>query len=100
MKKQEQIFITGQIGAANDSIVIARNLLTSQLERMLGKKTHTFKKYDIYVTDEEYCTREQIKSCNKDLVTFLDGSTMNIGDIGTDDLYAIVSFTYDELTEK
>lgn len=92
--------VVDKIAKANDAISEARKALTEALARMLENKTHTFKTYDVYVTDEENCTREQIKSCDRDAVYFQDGSSLEIGEIGTDDLHSVVDMVHSELTEQ
>lgn len=100
MKKAELQALGVSMEVANNSITSARKVLSTVLSKMLGDKKHTFKTYDVYVTDEENCSREQIKSCDKDSVYFNDGSSLDIGEIGTDDLNSVVDFVRSELMEK
>jgi hypothetical protein len=93
-------YAVDKISAANDAISNARLNLTQAIQRMLDNKTHTFKTYDVYVTDEEEGTRNQVKSVNKDEVTFHDGSTMEFGNMGTDDIHSVADMLCAELTEN
>jgi hypothetical protein len=92
--------VAKKIEQANEAISKARLALSQALEQMLGENTHTFKTYDVYVTDEEECERLKVKSCNKDEVELMDGSTIEIGSIPTDDLHNVVDMLHSELTEK
>ena len=96
--KQEELKALGiSMEVANNSITSARTVLSTVLSKMLGNKKHTFKQFDVYVTDEENCSRELIKSCDKDAVYFHDGSSLEIGEIGTDDLHNVVDMVRSEL---
>ena len=96
--KQEELKALGvSMEVANNSIASARTVLSTVLSKMLGDKKHTFKQFDVYVTDEENCSRELITSCDKDAVYFTDGSSLEIGEIGTDDLHNVVDMVRSEL---
>lgn len=97
MKKEDLKAIGTDLEVANKSIELARITLSKALSKMLGDTSHTFKIYDVYVTDEEECTRLLVKSCDKDAVYFYDGSSLEIGEVGTDDLHGIVDMVRTEL---
>ena len=91
--------ISQKIAAANEAISKARLALSQALEQLIGEKTHTFHTYDVYVTDEENGTRDRVKCCTKDAVEFDDGTTMDVGNIPTDDLHSVVDMLHSELKE-
>ena len=86
---EKRIFIS-ELEKANSRIADARKILMETLTDVLGEKIHNYKKYTPYVTDEEECDRLEAISINKDEVTLVDGSTMDIGDVGTDDLHSLI----------
>ena len=79
-----------ELEKANSRIADARKILMETISEFLGDTSHTFKNYTPYLTDEEECDRQKAISINKDIVTCEDGSTMEIGDVGTDDLHSLV----------
>lgn len=86
---EKRIFLS-ELEKANSRIADARKILMETLTDVLGEKIHNYKKYTQYVTDEEECDRLEAISINKEVVTLVDGSKMDIGDVGTDDLHSLV----------
>jgi len=50
-----------------------------------------------FITDEEECTRLKAKSTSKDQITLSDDTVISVGDVGTDDLIALVESVNNEL---
>lgn len=86
---EKRIFLS-ELEKANSRIADARKILIETLTNVLGEKKHNYKKYTPFVTDEEECDRLEAISINKDEVTLVDSSTMDIGGVGTDDLHSLV----------
>lgn len=86
---EKRIFLS-ELEKANSRIADARKILLETLADVLGEKKHNYKKHTPYVTDEVECERLEAISINKDEVTLEDGSTMDIGGVGTDDLHSLL----------
>jgi hypothetical protein len=84
---------------ANDKIGDIRLMVMQELERLLPVgKIHTFSDTaGLCVNDEEESTRLQVLSVDKHEVTLEDNSTMDLGDIGTDDLLTVLDTLDTEL---
>jgi hypothetical protein len=88
---------------ANDKIVDIRLVVMQELERLLPVgKVHTFNPdtSGLCVNDEEESTRLQVLSMDRHEVTLEDDSTMDLGDIGTDDLLTVLDTLDTELNPE
>lgn len=96
---EKRLFLS-ELEKANSRIATAREILMETLTEVLGEREHKFKNYTPYVTDEEECDRLEAISINKDEVTLDDGSTIDLGDVGTDDLHSLVQGISADLFEE
>jgi hypothetical protein len=88
---------------ANDKIGDIRLMVMQELERLLPVgKVHTFnpETSGLCVNDEEESVRLQVVSVDRHEVTFEDTTTMDIGDIGTDDLLTVLDTLDTELNPE
>jgi len=82
----------GIIYTVNSKIEEIRLSVMAEIERLVPDTPHVFNPdtSGLCVNDEENSTRLQVISVNKDYVTLEDSSTMDLGDIGTDDLLTVL----------
>lgn len=92
--------ISSRLSLVNSRISEVRGILTESINDMLGDTTHEFVKTTPFVTDEEECDRRQAISIDTEVVTLDDGSTIDLGDVGTDDLHSLVDGLVVDLFEE
>lgn len=80
----------------NKNITEVRANLLKVIQTMLQNETHLFKN-DVFVTDEEERYRLKVYTVSKDVVDLVEGDTLDLSNIGTDDLYSIADGIYIEL---
>jgi len=96
-----KLAVGSMIDVTNEHLNTIRKDLFTSLELMIENGTHEFDKNTRpYITDEEECVRLGAKSCTKDIVTLSDGSEMDLGEVGTDDLLSIVDQVHSDLYDK
>ena len=83
--------INSRLSLVNSRLTEVRGILTESIADMLGDKSHTYtgKSFTPYVTDEELCERLKAISITKGEVTLSDYSTLDLGEVGTDDLNSL-----------
>lgn len=94
--------INSRMSLVNSRLSEVRGILTDSINDMLEGKDHTYtgKSFTPYVTDEEGCERLKAISINKDEVTLSDDSTLDLGDVGTDDLNSLAEALSCDLFEE
>jgi hypothetical protein len=93
--------ISETISSVNAQITEIRTRLMAALAIMIPEGRFTFDgEYAPNITDEEDCVRFTAKSVSKEQVTLSDETTLDLGDIGTDDLNNLVDAVYNELYIK
>ena len=87
----------------NDKIGDIRLSVMQEIERLLPvERVHTFNPdtSGLCINVEEDSTRLQVISMDRNEVTLEDDSTMDLGDIGTDDLLTILDTLDNELNPE
>ena len=100
MEGKDKKVINSRLSLVNSRLTEVRGILMESLKDMLGDKTHEYEKYTPFVTDEEECDRRQAISIDTEVVTLDDGSTIDLGDVGTDDLHSLVDGLVVDLFEE
>lgn len=92
----------GIIHSANDKIEEIRLSVILEIEKLTHNMPHVFNPdtSGLCVNDEEESTRLQVLSVNAICVVLEDGSTMDLGDIGTDDLLTVLDTLESELNPE
>lgn len=90
------------IHLANIQLETIRVAAMLEIGRLVSDKKHIFNPdtSGLCVTDEEEGVRLQVVSVDKDQITFEDESTMDLGDIGTDDLLTVLDTLDTELNPE
>jgi len=90
------------ISLANIQLEIIRVAAMQEIGRLVSDKKHVFNPdtSGLCVTDEEEGVRPQVVAVDKDQITFEDDSTMDLGDIGTDDLLTVLDTLDSELNPQ
>lgn len=107
--------ISKRLEKANGFIDKAREDLFKVIMEIFEKKKikkHIFFNIDVYITDEEECERMLVKEIQVDnpdvfmadalaprtfTAHFVDGSYIDLSDVGTDDLHMVAESLYNEL---
>ena len=110
--------ISRHLEKANKAIDQAREELFKVIIQIFDKKKikkHEFSDANVYVTDEEACERMAVKEIQIDntdvfmsdafasrtiTAHFVDGTYIELTDIGTDDLHMVADSLYSELCFK
>ena len=89
--------IKEELFEANQHISDARSLLNKIANKILKKEPHVFKPdANVFATIEEDNERLKVVSVNKDEVTFDDGTSLDLNDLGTDDFYSVIDMVVTE----
>ena len=89
--------IKDDLNEANNLIGKTRDLLNGIANKVLESIPHVFKlDANIFATAEEDNERLKVVSVNVDEITFDDGTTLDLNDLGTDDFYSVIDAVFTE----